>query len=676
MTPYPADERFRIGIDIGGTFTDFVFYRETENCIRTFKVLSTPSNPAEGVVAGMAMLPQVERATLVHGSTVATNALLERKGAKTAFLTTAGFRDLLLIGRQTRIDMYDLVARRAQPLVPPELCYEITERLDHRGQVITPLNESELDGIIDSLRQQAVEAVAVVLLFSFVNPIHEQAVAQRLREAGWFVTASHEVLPEFREYERASTTVVNAYVSPILNRYLADLDARLPIENFHILQSNGGRMSVVQARTQGVRSIMSGPAGGVVGARYVASQAGYEHLVTFDMGGTSTDVSLVWDSIPVTTETVVDGLPIRVPVIDLHTIGSGGGSVAWVDAGGVLRVGPQSAGAQPGPVCYGQGGLHPTVTDANVVLGRVPADGFLGGTMSLDRTSADAAIRRLGEALGLSSSSGLSIEQVTAQGVLDIVNVQMERALRVMTVERGYDPRDCVLVSFGGAGGVHAAELARHLRIPTVLIPPYAATLSALGMLAADVRWDDVQTIMLPGETAFVELERRAKPLIERGWMVLREQGIDMSRGHVWCELDIRYAGQSFELAVPFTAAFREEFDRIHEARYGYCQPSAPVDIVNLRVRAVGVQEPPPIAKREPASSPDPSSALWTRRPVVFETVVESVPHYRGAALRPGHRLVGPAVVVHDDTTILVGPSDRATVDPVGNLLIEVGTHD
>lgn len=668
-------ERSRIGIDIGGTFTDFVVYQETEGSVRTFKILSTPKNPAEAVVTGMARLPQVDRTTLVHGSTVATNALLERKGANTAFVTTAGFRDLLLIGRQTRTDLYELSARRPEPLVATELCYEITERIDYRGQVLTPLNEAELDGIIQSLRSQAVEAVAVVFLFSFVNPIHEWRVAQRLRQEGWFVTASHEVLPEFREYERASTTVVNAYVSPMLNRYLGDLEARLSIEEFHILQSNGGRMSVAQARTHGVRSIISGPAGGVVGARYVARQAGYDRIVTFDMGGTSTDVSLVWDRIPVTTETVVDGLPIRVPVVDLHTIGSGGGSLAWVDAGGVLRVGPQSAGAQPGPVCYGRGGTRPTVTDANVVLGRVPADGFLGGTMVLDQKGAATAIRSLGERLNLSRPSGLTIEQAAAKGMLDIVNVQMERALRVMTVERGYDPRDCVLVSFGGAGGVHAAALARCLRIPRVLIPPYAATLSALGMLVADVQWDDVQTIMLPGETSFGELEQRAQPLIEQGWRALRDQGVDVSQGSVVCELDIRYVGQSFELVVPFTAAFREEFDRRHEARYGYCQPSAPVEIVNVRVHAVGYQDPPPLAKPEAAPSSDPSSALWTHRSVVFDTTIESVPHYRGAWLRPGHRVIGPAVIVYADTTVLVGPSDQATVDSFGNLLLDVGAY-
>ena len=372
----PQQGGFRIGIDIGGTFTDFVSYNDLDKTIRSFKLLSTSSNPAEGVVSGLAQVSVPVAYTIVHGSTIATNALLERKGIRTGLVTTKGFRDILRIGRQQRPDLYDLFSDPPEPLIPPERCLEVTERVNHRGEVLTPLNQDELNEIVSSLRDQSVEAVAVCFLFSFLYPRHEQLVAECLRKSGFFVTTSSELIPEFREYERTNTTVANAYVSPILNRYLAYLNTQLSPSQFHILQSNGGRITVDQARDQGVRSILSGPAGGVVGAKYIANVAGFHRVITFDMGGTSTDVSLINKSIQVTTEAMVGGLPIRTPVIDIHTIGSGGGSIAFADPGESLRVGPQSAGADPGPVCYGRGGQRPTVTDANLILGRLAIDGF------------------------------------------------------------------------------------------------------------------------------------------------------------------------------------------------------------------------------------------------------------------------------------------------------------
>ena len=554
----------RIGIDIGGTFTDFVVYDEAEVAVRSLKILSTPSHPEMAVLKGLALLPDGEERIVVHGSTVATNALLEQKGSSTALITTKGFRDLLVIGRQTREHLYDLLPEPRTPLVSTDRCFEITERVDYQGRVVTPLQVTEVESIIEVLQHDQIESVAISFLFSFAYPDHEQIVAARFREAGFFVTASHELVPEFREYERTSTTVINAYVSPVLDRYLAKVQKAMGRSEFHILQSNGGRLSVEQARGQGVRSIVSGPAGGVVGARYVGKLAGYEHLITFDMGGTSTDVSLVRGHIPVTNEAVVGGFPVRIPIIDIHTVGSGGGSIAYRDAGGGLRVGPQSAGADPGPVCYGRGGTQPTVSDANLMLGRLPHDGFLGGTMSLDHRKSADVLEGLARDLSLRPHSGLNQSQAMALGIVQVANAHMERAIRVISVERGYDTRDCTLVSFGGAGGLHACDLSRQLGVSRVLISPKASTLSALGMLAADVQMDYVQTLMISGDVFYEELERQAQPLVEQGMRDLNAQGLESNDIEVIRELDMRYRGQSFEIGVPLTSDFRVQFVQVH----------------------------------------------------------------------------------------------------------------
>jgi len=663
----------RIGIDIGGTFTDFVVFDESDGTFQTFKVLSTPHDPAQAVLQGLSNLQSpISNLHLVHGSTVATNALLERKGACTAFITTRGFRDILAIGRQTRSDIYDFFADRPEPLVPDERRLEVTERVDHQGRVLTPLNEAELPGLIARLRELNVESVAVCLLFSFLHPAHEQRIAQALREAGFFVSPSSEILPEFREYERASTTVINAYVSPVMDRYLGRLEEQLQAADFRIMQSNGGSIRTAQARREAVRSILSGPAGGVVGARYVAQAAGFERVITFDMGGTSTDVSLCDGDIRVTTEAEIGGLPIRIPVIDIHTVGSGGGSIAYVDAGGALRVGPQSAGADPGPVCYGRGGTQPTVTDANLVLGRLAADYFLGGRMALDVQAAEAALADLARRAKLTPRPGLTPAQTAALGVIQVVNAHMERALRVISVERGHDPQDFTLVSFGGAGGLHAADLARALGVPRVLVPPGASTLSAFGMLTADVIKDYVQTVMLPGTTPFEELEQRLQPLVEQGRRDLQAEGIAPERISLHRELDMRYAGQAYELTVPLTRDFVAAFHALHQRSYGHSAPEAPVEIVNLRLRAVG-SVPRPSLPHAPPGPADPSEALIDRRPVVLADGVADVPFYHGERLRPGHLLTGPAVIVQKDTTVFLGVGERAGVDGYYNLIIDVG---
>ena len=664
-----------IGIDIGGTFTDFVVYSPDDETLQQFKVLSTHPDPAEGVLQGLSKIPQTASRHIVHGSTVATNAILEHKGARTALITTKGFRDILLIGRQNRPELYDLFPVIPPPLVPREWCLEITERMDDEGNVVTPLQENELDGIIEILRRKQIQSVAVSFLFSFVNPAHEQCVTKQLREKGFFVTASSEILPEFREYERTSTTVVNAYVSPVLDAYLGHLEGEMKPTEFHILQSNGGRLSVSQARGQGVRSILSGPAGGVVGARYLAGLAGFKRILAFDMGGTSTDVSLIHEEIHVTSEAEVGGCPIRVPVIDIHTVGSGGGSLATVDVGGNVRVGPQSAGADPGPVCYGRGGLIPAVTDAHVILGRLPTDGFLNGQMILDIEAAQHAFDDLTRHIALKPQSGLDARQSLALGMINIANAHMERALRIISVERGKDPRETVLVSFGGAGGLHACDLARALGVPSVLISPMAATLSALGMLAADVQLDYVHTVMLTNNTTYNILEEHTQELVRQGKEDLHREGVSPEQAVITRTIDVRYVGQSFDLEVPLTPGYRQAFDRVHQERYGYSQQEAPIEIVNVRVQAVGRVTPPPIP-RHSLGSTDSSSAKWKDRPVVLPQGIQVVPHYQGNLLRPGHGIPGPAIIVMDDTTVYLGSTDHATLDTYSNILIDVGATD
>lgn len=665
-------KRLRLGIDIGGTFTDFVLVDEVSGSIRTYKVPSTSSNPADAVLAGLKILQPGPHPYIIHGSTVATNALLERKGARTALLATRGFKDVLAIGRQTRSVLYDFFTDRPEPLVPSDLRLEVEERIDHQGGIITPLKTEQIPALIAHLKDRGVESVAICLLFSFVNPIHEQLLAQALRDEGFRVSPSCEILPEFREYERSSTTVINAYVAPIMGGYVGLLQERLQTRDFYIMQSNGGITRAEVVRAEPVRAILSGPAGGVVGSQYIAKQAGFERLITFDMGGTSTDVSLCDGGIQVTYEGGIGGFPIRIPVVDIHTVGSGGGSIARVDPGGVLRVGPDSAGAEPGPVCYGQGGMSPTVTDANLVLGRLAAETFLGGRMELEEEASERALEVLADEAQLRSAGALSSAQVAALGVIQVTNAHMERALRVISVERGYDPIDFVLVSFGGAGGLHAVELARAVGIPRVLIPRWASTLSAFGMLVADILKDYVQTVMLPGNITYEELEGRMEGMMERGVKELVEQGVNSKDISLHREIDMRYIGQGYELSLPLSPEFNRDFHVLHKRRYGHSAPDAPVEVVNVRLRAVGYVPKPSLPLKQ-AGDPDPAVAFMERRSVVLnEERVDLVPLYSGERLEPGNELVGPTVVVYKDTTIFLAEGDRGVVDEGENLVVEV----
>jgi len=662
----------RVGVDIGGTFTDFVVYDGAFGTLESFKRLSTPHAPELAVLEGLSGLTLDSDSVVVHGSTVATNAVLERKGARTAFVTTEGFRDLLTISRQNRESLYDFMADRPEPLVPPEGCFGVAERVGHRGQVLLPLQPGRISELLASLQKYGAESVALCLLFSFLRPDHEQQIADALREAGLPVSVSSELLPEFREVERASTTTLNAYVMPAMDRYLERLEAGLGATRLQVMQSNGGRLSATQAREQPVRAILSGPAGGVIGALSMAGRAGFQRVITFDMGGTSTDVSLATAGPPLSSDGRIGGLPLRLPMMDIHTVGSGGGSIARVDRGGSLRVGPQSAGASPGPACYGLGGTDPTVSDANLVLGRMIADRFLGGQLQLDLAAAHRVIDRLGAELGLPPGPDRAIQ--SAGAVVGVVNADMARAIRLVSVERGHDPREFVLVSFGGAGGLHACELARSSGIRTVLIPQQASTLSALGMLVADPTRDFVQTVMLSGETNSADMAGQFSALEAEGRRILEAEGVPTELVEIVRELDLRYRGQSYELTVPLSDDFRVEFDRVHQQAYGYGDSALPIEIVNLRLRAIGQLDKPQLV--EDALSPaDPAAAFLGERQIYLggaEPVRGEVSTFNGAALRPGNQVTGTALVVYPDTTLLLPPGDRAMMDGYRNLMVEV----
>lgn len=678
-------DTIRLGIDIGGTFTDFVRYDPQSGALDTFKILSTPKNLDQAVLTGIERVLKGAsgvKLEIIHGSTVATNALLERKGARTALIATDGFSDVIEIGRQNRPSLYDLNFTLLPPLVPEGMRLEVDERVDHKGKILQHLNPDQVDEVIHELERLQPQSVAICFLFSFLRPENERALAERLRQAGYFVSVSSEVLPEYREYERMSATVVNAYVSPPLSQYLTSLQSEID-QRFHanhpslrVMQSNGGTLTPDVAAQLGVQCILSGPAGGIIGSHFIASQVtgasilpippGIDpsrRLITFDMGGTSTDVCLLENGPKITTEASIGGLPIHLPMMDIHTIGAGGGSIAKVDFGGALRVGPESAGADPGPACYGKG-ISPTITDAHLVLGHIPPDYFLGGRMPLDASRANRAIRDLGSQLGLDSGQ-------TAQGMLDVVNSHMERALRLISVERGYDPVDFTLLSFGGAGGLHACELARRLGIRSVLVPPHASVLSALGMLAADVVKDHSRTVMLQGDSPIQILNEFFEPLIDRGLAEVKQEGISEDLITSACYLDLRYKGQSFELTIPYSQDFLDTFHALHQREYGYHRIGAPVEIVTLRVRVRGKVIPPHLQDL-PESGFDPSHAMIDARPVGTRTGHRLIPFYRGEMLRPANCIHGPAVVLRPDTTILIPENAIAQVDSFLNLWLEL----
>ncbi len=673
-----------IGVDTGGTFTDFVWLEEGQ--LHIHKQLSTPADPSQAVLAGLEQPTLAEAAGVVHGSTVATNALLERRGARTALITTAGFADVLVIGRQNRPELYALVPQKPPPLVPRTRRLEVVERVTAQGELLIPLQIDSLEAITQTLRSEAVEAVAVCLLFSYLYPEHERQIRDYLLAAQLpalqHISLSSEILPEYREYERTATTVINAYVAPRMAGYLQRLEGRLAPRPLRIMQSNGGVISAGRAAREAARTVLSGPAGGVVGAVYVAARAGYEEIISFDMGGTSTDVALCPGRLPLTGTAEIVGLPLRLPAIDIQTVGAGGGSLAYRDAGGALQVGPESAGAEPGPLCYGSGGAAParvvaggganslwvTTTDANLVLGRLQPDHFLGGTMALYRAPAEEALAALANLIGAPDAV------TAAAAVVQVANATMERAIRRISVERGHDPRRFTLVAYGGAGPLHACELAQSLQIPRVLIPAVPGVLSALGMLVAAPTYDYTLTVLRQvrrDDAVDSWLEEAFLPLT--GWAQAAMAADGFSAYTLQHSLDMRYAGQSHELTVPYRpGSIAADFHAAHEQRYGYRQPEAAVEIVTLRLQAIASVTPPRLPQ-EPLAAADARAALAGRCEVWFGGGATAAALYERERLRAGNQFDGPAMVVQYDTTTVVPPGWTARVDSGLNLILTPG---
>ncbi|MEO8601903.1 MAG: hydantoinase/oxoprolinase family protein [bacterium] len=645
-----------IGVDTGGTFTDFVCLGP--GGVRVHKRPSTPDNPARAVLDGLAVLlgdtPRRD-VHITYGSTVATNAVLERKGARVVLLTTAGFEDVLEIGRQTRPDLYALEPRRPVPLVPRSRRLGVDERMAVDGRVLRPLNAAALRRAVAAVRRAGAESIAVCLLHAYANGAHERRIGAALAGLGVPCALSHELVAEYREVERTSTTVLNAYVAPLMRRHLGELADGVGGATLRVLQSNGGAVSVATASREAVRTLLSGPAGGAMGALAAARRVGVARVIAFDMGGTSTDVSLLDGAARQHTEWTIGDLPVKVPAIDIHTVGAGGGALAARDAGGALTVGPHSAGADPGPACYGRGD-RPTVTDADLLLGRLVPEAFLGGAMRLDVQRARRAVARLARQLGL----GLP---ATAEGIVRVVNAAMERAIRRISVERGLDPRDYALVAFGGAAGLHAAELAAALRIARVIVPRHSGLLSAWGAVTADVRRDYVQTVRLT-DPAVTTLRRRLAPLAARARRELRAEGAPAKAIALSTSLDVRYRGQSYELSVPLTADYAAAFHAAHRARYGYADAGRPIEVVNLRLAAVAPGAMPRLAVAARVQSPArPHRLRWRGRWLTAQRLDRDA--------LPRRRLSGPLVITELSATTVVPPGWSVRVVRSGDLLLE-----
>jgi len=673
-----------IGVDVGGTFTDFHAFDDESGRTAVFKRPSTPANPARAVIAGLREFAAAEAldlaavARLSHGTTVATNALIQGKGGKVALVTTKGFRDLLEIGRQIRPHMFDFQKDYPPPLVPRERRLEAEERVGADGKPIRTLTDPEVARMVQAVRASGADSVAVCFLFSFLHPRHERRIKAALERAlpQLHVSISSDVQPEFREYERLSTTVLNAYLQTVMDRYMGEFESELgeaaPNATLGINQSAGGLMSPGRARALPIRTALSGPAAGAVGAIHVARLAGVPNVVTLDMGGTSADVCLIRDGkAAMTYDRWIEGYPVRLASVDLNAVGAGGGSIAWFDRDGLMKVGPQSAGADPGPACYGQGGLQPTVTDANLALGRLSPKGLLGGGMPLDEAKARAALQGHAERLGV------TVERC-AQGVIGIVVANMVRALRSISVERGHDPRDFALLPFGGAGPLHASDVARALGIGKVVVPEAPGILCAQGLVGSDLREGFTRG-------ARVRLEAAGLPAVAEHLAALDAEAeawfatekVEAGAREKRASLDMRYVGQNYELAVPLdglaeptVAELTRRFFAEHDRAYGFHNPDDPVEIMNFRLTAVGrLKRPAPPAPERARGAAQPAA----RRKVWFDgdAAVDAAVYDRRALL-PGHALEGPAVIEQLDATTLLFPGDRLTVDDARNLIVEV----
>ena len=683
--------------DVGGTFTDSIAYDTDAKRFRVSKIPTTPDNRAVGTVNGLKLALSALGVAgdavgyVGHGMTTATNAIIQRSGARVAFITNEGFRDLLEIGRQNRPRLYDYRVQRTPPVAARADRYTVRGRLNERGEEITPLDEAGLKAVAAQIRQSDVEAVAVCFLHSYANAAHEQRAKALLEEhlGERYVCTSTELIREFREYERSSTTALNAYLIPVMDRYLGSLQTLLedsdaglgldPSVPVMVMEAAGGLMTLPSARAKPVHTVLSGPAGGVVSAAEIAHRAGFPDIITMDMGGTSTDISLIIGGKPqVTTQAELEGMPIRVPVVDINAIGAGGGSIASIDEGGALRVGPKSAEAIPGPACYGRGGALPTVTDANLLLGCLGTDTALGGDLRLGRDAALTAVAtHVGQPLQLDTVGA-------AAGIIRVANANMERGIRVVSVERGHDPRDFALVPFGGAGPLHAGDVAESLGIPTVLVPPAPGILCAMGILMSDLRHDLVITrLMALRNISALELQRALAPLQVEAQQLLESDRVAAANRAIETLVDMRYIGQSYELSQAVTDKLdlddlANEFHNAHERKFGHADRQAAVEIVNLRVLAIGKRPPFALPELTAGSIEPPTDARIGERQLYSAVSGDwhKAPIYDREALRAGNQIQGPAVIEEVSSTTVVRAGDRARVDDIGNLIITIGMRE
>ena len=689
----------RVASDVGGTFTDNVAYDEATHTITVAKVSTTPANRALGTIAGLkkALALQGKTGATVkyvgHGMTTATNAVIQRQGARTAFITNAGFRDLLLIGRQARPSLYDIRVTRTPPLVAREHCLTVRGRLDAAGREVEPLAMDEFEAAARAIESAGIEAVAICFLHSYANPMHERLARDFLerRLKGVVVCASTDTMAEFREYERASTCVLNAFLMPVMDRYLGSLTALLrdaadglgiagatPVM---VMEASGGLMTIASARKKPVHTVLSGPAGGVVASTHVAQLAGVRHIITMDIGGTSTDVSVIRDGVPaITRDAKLENIPVRLPVIDINAIGAGGGSIAWIDDGGALRVGPISAEAVPGPACYRRGGTRPTTTDANMVLGRFGPDTRLGGEMTLDAEASHRAVRD-----AIAVPLGLDVVSAAA-GILRVTHANIVRGIRVVSIERGHDPRDFALVPFGGAGPMHGTPVARELRIPRLLIPSTPGILCALGQLLSDLRHDFIETRISPHAALHMDAVRGIVERLRRhGNELLAADGVAESRRRIETHVDARYSGQSYELTLPLAEAARwpalpRAFHEMHQARFGHHDAACPVEVVNFGVTAVGMIDAPELPRIAQGREQPAAAARAGSRRVFYETDDPGqagqwlqAQIYRREQLLAGNVIRGPAVIEEISATNVLYPGDVARVDRFASMLVDVG---
>lgn len=677
---------FMIGVDVGGTFTDFSLFDTDTGALSHYKRSSTPEDPSKAIMGGIQEILTEQKidpgrvSYLAHGTTVATNALIEKKGARMGLITTEGFKDLMEIGWQRRPSLYDLRRPKAENLIPPGMKQEVRERILHDGSVLEPLDEQSVRNAVRCLKRMGAQTIAVCTLFSFLNPAHEDRIKEIIEEEfpGVYVSASHDLVAEFREYSRMSTTMLNAYLGPVMKEYVHNFERSVQETGIqvapYVTQSNGSIISIAETVDCPIKTAVSGPSAGVIGAIYIGRQCSLDKIITFDMGGTSIDVSLIKDGkAQLSNDRTVEGYPARIPMIDIVTVGAGGGSIARIDEGGALKVGPRSAGATPGPACYMRGGELPCVTDANIVLGKLNREKILGGRMDVDAALAEQAIRK-----HICEKSDLDLYRA-ASGIISVVNSNMVRAIRVVSVERGYDPREFTLMAFGGAGPLHACEVARDMGIRQVLMPPSPGTLCSLGLLMADTKFDLSCSNLTPAQPEFAAKGQKIfQDLLEEGNSLLDKEHVDTARRTCTYTVDCRYMRQNYEIPIqvsfPFDetamAAMVERFHQEHEHAYGYCNREMPVQMVNFRLSAIGVMEKPNLAAMEleleaPLPAPvEVRQVLFDREDSFLETKV-----YRRSELKAGVTVQGPAILEQMDSTCVIPPRWAAYTDAYHNII-------